>query len=42
MALAMRSGIETGREAYLTGRMPSRWYVSASSSLDGHFLQGYF
>ena len=39
MARAMRLGVEAGRLAYLSGRMPRRLYASASSPLDGtaHF-----
>src|ERR671921_1535997 len=35
MATAMRLAIETGRLAYLAGRMPRRLYASASSPLTG-------
>ncbi len=35
MARAMRLGIEAGRLAYESGRMPQRLYASASSPLDG-------
>lgn len=38
MASAMKKGIQAGREAYLTGRMPRRAYASASSPLDGIFF----
>lgn len=38
MASAMKKAIESGREAYLAGRMPRRAYASASSPIDGHFL----
>lgn len=35
MARAMKLGVEAGRLAYLSGRMPRRLYASASSPLDG-------
>ncbi len=35
MAQAMRLGVEAGRLAYESGRMPRRLYASASSPLDG-------
>jgi thiazole synthase len=35
MARAMRLGIEAGRLAYLSGRIPKRLYATASSPLDG-------
>ncbi|MFE8070601.1 thiazole synthase [Marinobacteraceae bacterium S3BR75-40.1] len=38
MARAMRWAIESGREAYLAGRMPKKRYASASSPLDGTFF----
>ena len=38
MASAMRKGIESGREAFLAGRMPRRAYASASSPIDGTFF----
>ena len=38
MARAMRLAIDSGREAYLAGRMPKKLYASASSPLDGTFL----
>ncbi len=38
MALAMRKGIEAGREAYRAGRMPRKRFASASSPIDGLFL----
>lgn len=38
MASAMKKAIESGREAYLAGRMPRRAYASASSPIDGRFL----
>ncbi len=38
MAQAMRLGVESGRKAYLSGRMPRRRYASASSPLDGTFF----
>ncbi len=38
MASAMKKGIESGREAFLAGRMPRRAYASASSPIDGTFF----
>lgn len=38
MANAMRLAIESGREAYLAGRMPKKLYASASSPIDGTFF----
>ncbi len=38
MASAMKKGIESGREAFLAGRMPRRAYASASSPTDGIFF----
>ncbi len=38
MAKAMRLAIESGREAWLAGRMPKKLYASASSPLDGTFF----
>ncbi|OZG71370.1 thiazole synthase [Hahella sp. CCB-MM4] len=38
MARAMRLAIESGREAYLAGRMPRKLYASASSPIDGTFF----
>ena len=35
MARAMRLGIEAGRLAYLSGRIPKKRYASASSPMDG-------
>jgi len=35
MATAMKKAVESGREAYLAGRMPRKRYASASSPLDG-------
>jgi thiazole synthase len=35
MASAMKKAVQSGREAYLAGRMPRRRYASASSPLDG-------
>jgi len=35
MASAMRKAIESGREAFLAGRMPRKKYASASSPMDG-------
>ena len=38
MASAMKKGIESGRQAFLAGRMPRRAYASASSPIDGTFF----
>lgn len=38
MASAMKKAIESGREAFLAGRMPRRAYASASSPIDGTFF----
>jgi thiazole synthase len=38
MASAMRKAVESGREAFLAGRMPRRLYASASSPIDGTFF----
>ncbi|MGP4845116.1 thiazole synthase [Marinobacter sp. 1Y8] len=38
MARAMKLAIESGREAWLAGRMPRKLYASASSPLDGTFF----
>ena len=38
MASAMRKAGESGREAFLAGRMPRRLYASASSPIDGTFF----
>ena len=38
MASAMRKAIESGREAFLAGRIPRKRFASASSPIDGHFL----
>jgi thiazole synthase len=38
MAIAMKKGIESGRQAFLAGRMPRRAYASASSPIDGTFF----
>jgi thiazole synthase len=38
MARAMKLAVESGREAFLAGRMPRRRYASASSPLDGKFF----
>lgn len=38
MATAMRQAVESGRGAWLAGRMPRRLYASASSPIDGSFL----
>lgn len=38
MAKAMRLAIESGRDAYIAGRMPKKLYASASSPIDGTFF----
>lgn len=38
MAKAMRLAVESGRDAYLAGRMPKKLYASASSPIDGAFF----
>ncbi|HBN13568.1 MAG TPA: thiazole synthase [Marinobacter adhaerens] len=38
MASAMRKAVESGREAWLAGRMPRKLYASASSPIDGTFF----
>ncbi len=38
MASAMKKAVESGREAYLAGRMQKRLYASASSPIDGTFF----
>ena len=38
MASAMKKAVESGREAWLAGRMPRRAYASASSPIDGRFF----
>ena len=35
MAAAMRAAAVAGREAYLAGRMPKRFYAEASSPMGG-------
>ena len=35
MASAMRKAVESGREAFLAGRIPRKAYGSASSPLQG-------
>jgi thiazole synthase len=35
MAAAMRMGVDAGRKAYLSGRIPKKAYASASSPLEG-------
>ena len=35
MAAAMKLGVESGRLAYLAGRMPRRMYAAASSPVEG-------
>lgn len=38
MARAMKGAVESGRDAWLAGRMPRRLYASASSPIDGTFF----
>ena len=38
MASAMKKAVESGREAYLAGRMERKLYASASSPIDGAFF----
>ncbi len=38
MASAMNKAVESGREAFLAGRMPRRRFASASSPIDGSFF----
>lgn len=38
MASAMCKAVQSGREAWLAGRMPRRLYASASSPIDGSFF----
>lgn len=38
MARAMKLAVESGRDAYLAGRMPKKLYASASSPIDGTFF----
>jgi len=38
MASAMKKAVESGREAYLAGRMQKRLYANASSPIDGTFF----
>jgi thiazole synthase len=38
MASAMKKAVDSGREAFLAGRMPRRLYASASSPIDGTFF----
>jgi thiazole synthase len=35
MAESMKLGVESGRLAYLSGRMPKRLYAAASSPMEG-------
>jgi len=35
MARAMRLAVESGRDAYIAGRMPRKLYASASSPIEG-------
>jgi len=38
MASAMRKAVESGREAFLAGRIPRKRYASASSPIEGTFF----
>jgi len=38
MASAMKKAVESGREAYLAGRIPRKRYASASSPIEGAFF----
>lgn len=38
MASAMKKAVESGREAYLAGRMPKKLYASASSPIEGTII----
>ena len=38
MASAMKKAVESGREAFLAGRIPRKAYASASSPIDGYFF----
>ena len=38
MASAMKKAVESGRQAFLAGRMPRRLYANASSPIDGTFF----
>lgn len=38
MARAMKKAVESGRDAFLAGRIPKKLYASASSPLDGMFF----
>ena len=38
MASAMKKAVESGREAFLAGRIPRKAYASASSPIDGQFF----
>ena len=38
MALAMRLAVEAGRASYLAGRIPKKFFASASSPLEGQFF----
>ena len=38
MASAMKKAVESGRQAFLAGRMPRRLYASGSSPIDGTFF----
>ena len=38
MASAMKKAVESGREAFLAGRIPKKRYASSSSPVEGSFL----
>ena len=38
MASAMKKAVEAGRDAFLAGRMPRKFYATASSPVDGTFF----
>ena len=40
MARAMRAGAVAGREAFLAGRMPRKFYAEASTTLAGRIAVG--
>ena len=40
MASAMKKAIESGREAFLAGRIPKKRFASASSPIEGDFIAG--
>jgi thiazole synthase len=40
MAVAMKLGVEAGRLAYLSGRIPKKLYATASSPVEGTIALG--